>query len=145
MNDNLTDIYNIELPKWVSFKIQSKPYNHELIDQIRKFTNDEVDRDFKLEYLATTNINDNCLNDDYFQWCTPDGVRERGAFGSRYPTIKEVLKEWQYIAQEFPMLDLICTLGEYNDLKSWIEYVTYYVKNGEVTINKIKENEVVST
>ena len=70
-------------------------------------------------------------------WCSPQGRIHFIDNVGKWPTIREVLDDWQAIAQAFPYLNLVATLmsGEGGD-EGTTPIVNIVVKDGTATLEK---------
>lgn len=93
-----------------------------------------------LQYLGNDRIA-SCYIGGGKGWCSWDGTIGCDGFNiGKWPSVKEVLKEWQLIAKEWPFLDLRCQLwnGEHHNPEEREDYapvIEFVVKNGIVTLS----------
>lgn len=71
-------------------------------------------------------------------WVHPDGsISVRGHNYGKWPSVGAIVQDWKLLLNEFPYLDLVCTLfnGEYCD-KHTVPLCTILVRNGDVLVTE---------
>jgi hypothetical protein len=98
-------------------------------------------------YIRSSYLRNDWIDSNYIGgphgWCHPDGKIQSFYNIGKYPSVEDILSDWQVVAEQFPFLTLTATIFSGEMTESGIEPLfDVVVKDGQATMSKTSFKDV---